>query len=362
MKDNRMSSLFTPFNAGALALPNRIVMAPMTRSRAVENNAPNELHAEYYSQRASAGLIITEGIAPSANGLGYSRTPSLHTPEQIAAWRTVTDAVHAAGGRIAAQLMHVGRIANAANQPAGAEILAPSAVAAKGAMWTDASGMQPLPVPAEMTPDQVRAAVAEFAQGVRNAREAGFDAVELHAANGYLLNQFLSPNSNTRTDEYGGSPERRIRFVLDTVDAAIAGWEPGRIGIRLSPAGTFNDIDDPDASVTYPLLVAELAKRNLAWVHLVQPDSPKFTLWSDLRRAFPGPLILNLGLTKETGAARIDNGEADLVSYGVPFIANPDLPERFQAGAPLAQPDPSTFYTPGPRGYTDYPKWSGAAV
>ncbi|HEU0122524.1 MAG TPA: alkene reductase [Bryobacteraceae bacterium] len=353
-----MSVLFTPTATGSLSLPNRIVMAPMTRSRAGQDAAPNDLHAEYYSQRASAGLILTEGVAPSANGLGYSRTPAIYTPAQIDAWRTVTDAVHAKGGHIAIQIMHVGRIAAAVNQPPGSRVLAPSAVTAPGQVWTDAAGMQPYSTPEAMTKEDIAQAIAEYAQSVRNSREAGFDAVELHAANGYLPNQFLSPNTNQRTDEYGGSPENRIRFVLEVIDAMIAAWEPGRIGIRLSPAGTFNGIDDPEASQTYPLLAAELAKRNIAWIHLVKPPSDLFTQWAALRAAFSGTIIDNLGLTAESGAARIDAGEADLVSFGTPYISNPDLAERFRNNWPLAAPDQTTFYTPGAKGYTDYPAYA----
>lgn len=353
-----MSSLFTRAAAGAIALPNRIVMAPMTRSRAVQNAAPNALVAEYYGQRAAAGLILTEGTSVSNDGLGYARTPSIHTPEQVAAWRLVTDAVHAKGGRIAIQLMHVGRIAHPANQPAGARILAPSAIAAKGDMWTDAHAMQPMPAPEAMTIDEIKQAVADYAQAVRNAREAGFDGVELHSANGYLPNQFLSPNSNQRTDAYGGPPENRIRFVLEVYDAMAAAWDAGHVGVRISPAGTFNDIHDPEAATTYPLLAAELAKRGAAWLHVVKPaNAAAFTDWASLRRNFPGTLILNSGLTKETGAALIDANEADLISFGVPFIANPDLVTRFQNDWPLAKPDPSSFYLPGPGGYTDYPAY-----
>lgn len=350
-----MTTLFTPAVAGTLPLSNRIVMAPMTRSRAVENNAPNALVEEYYAQRASAGLILTEGVAISDSSLGYARTPSIHTPTQIAAWRRVTDAVHAKGGRIAIQLMHVGRIAHPANQPAGARILAPSAVAANTKMWTDTQGMQPTPTPEAMTTAEIHATVEEFAQAVRNAREAGFDAVELHSANGYLPNQFLSPNANQRTDEYGGNPENRIRFVLEVIDAMTAAWEPGRIGIRISPAVTFNDISDPDANVTYPLLAAELGRRNLAWLHIIKAGAGPFTEWAAIRANFPGAIIRNAGLTRDTGAQLIDAGEAELVSYGNPFISNPDLVERFQHDWPLAPADPSTFYTPGPQGFTDYP-------
>lgn len=353
-----MSSLFTPAFAGALNLPNRIVMAPMTRSRAVENAAPNALHAEYYSQRASAGLIITEGVSQSANGLGYARTPSIHTPEQVAAWRAVTGAVHANGGRIAIQIMHVGRIAHSANQPAGARILAPSPTAANGTMWTDSEGMQPLPVPEEFTIAEIHQTIEDYAQAARNARDAGFDGVEIHAANGYLPNQFVSPNTNQRTDEYGGSPEKRIRFVLEVFDAMAAAWDPARIGARISPAGTFNDIADPDAAVTYPLLATELAKRNAAWLHIVKPNSPEFTAWAAIRANFPGTVIVNFGLTQESAEQLIETKEADLVAFGSSYIANPDLVERFQNNWALSTPDRDTFYTPGAKGYSDYPAYA----
>jgi len=354
-----MSSLFTPAIAGALSLPNRIVMAPMTRSRAVDAGAPNELHGMYYGQRASAGLIITEGVATSADGLGYARTPSIHTPEQVAAWRKVTESVHANGGRIAIQLMHVGRIAHPDNQPAGARIVAPSPVAAKGNMWTDANGMQPMPIPEELTLEGIRATIEQYGQATRNARDAGFDGVELHSANGYLPNQFLSPNTNRRTDEYGGSPENRIRFVLEVFDAMAAAWDAAHIGVRISPAGAFNDISDPDAAITYPLLAAELAKRNAAWLHIVKPHAPHFNHWAAIRANFPGTVIVNSGLTQETGAQLIESKEADLVSYGANYISNPDLVERFQNNWPLVAPDPSTFYTPGAKGYSDYPAYVG---
>jgi N-ethylmaleimide reductase len=332
----------------------------MTRSRAVQDAAPNSLVEEYYSQRASAGLILTEGTASSASGLGYARTPSIHTPGQIAAWSRVTAAVHAKGGRIALQLMHVGRIAHPANQPAGARIVAPSAIAAKVNMWTDAQGMQPVPQPEALSVEEVHEVVAEFAQAARNARDAGFDAIEIHSANGYLPNQFLSPNSNQRDDEFGGSPQNRIRFVLTVFDAMAAAWEPGRIGVRISPAGTFNDISDPDASVTYPLLATGLGARGAAWLHIIKADSPVFTNWAGLRANFPGTLILNSGLTQDSASELLASGQADLVSFGRPFISNPDLVERFQNHWPLATPDPSTFYTPGGNGYNDYPAYTSA--
>lgn len=333
-------------------------MAPMTRSRAVEDNAPNALHELYYSQRASAGLILTEGVATSDSALGYARTPSIHTAKQVSAWSRVTDAVHAAGGRIALQLMHVGRIASAANQPAGARIVAPSAIAAQGSVWTDTSGMQPFGQPEALTSDEIMAVVEEYAGAVRNARAAGFDGIEIHSASGYLPNQFLSPNSNLRTDGYGGSPKKRLRFVLEVFDAAAAAWEPGRIGVRISPAGTFNDIADPDAAITYPALAAALSERRAAWLHVVQAPGPQFSEWGALRANFSGTVIRNSGLTPESAAAVLDAGEADLVSFGRLFISNPDLPSRIRHGHPLAEPDRATFYTAGAEGYTDYPAYA----
>lgn len=351
-----MSSLFSAAPLGSLHLANRILMAPMTRSRAVQDNAANALHEEYYAQRASAGLIVTEGVAPSANGLGYARTPAIATPAQVQAWSRVTAAVHAKGGQIAIQLMHVGRIAHPANQPAGARIVAPSAVAAQTSMWTDTQGMQPLPVPAALTSEEIQGVIAEFVQATRNAREAGFDAIEIHGANGYLVNQFLAPNTNQRTDGYGGSPDRRIRFAVELWEAMAAAWEPGRIGIRVSPGGAFNDIADPEAASTYPLLADALSSRQAAFLHVVKADSPHFTQWEALRDAFPGRFILNNGLTLASGSAAIASGAADFVAYGRPFISNPDLVERFQQNLPLAPADPATFYTPGPEGFIDYPR------
>lgn len=355
-----MHSLFTPTAAGALLLPNRIVMAPMTRSRAVENAAPNALMAEYYAQRATAGLILTEGVAPSANGLGYARTPAIETPEQTAGWKNVTSAVHEKGGRIAIQLMHVGRIARAENQPPGARIVAPSATAAFGNMWTDSHGMQPMPVPEEMSASDIQQTIAEFVQAVHNAREAGFDAIELHSANGYLPNQFLTPNANQRSDSYGGSTENRMRFVLELFDAMAEAWSPDRIGVRISPAGTFNDIQDTEAVITYPLLAAALAQRNAAWLHIVKPAAANYSAWNEIRAAFPGTVILNSGLTKASATQLIDSQEAGLVSFGANYISNPDLVERLRNNWPLAAPDPSTFYLPGPKGYTDYPAFHRA--
>lgn len=355
--------MFTSTRAGELQVKNRIVMAPMTRSRALDGAVPGPLHVTHYVQRASAGLLITEGTATSPSGLGYSRTPGLYSEAQVEGWRKVTDAVHAAGGLIVVQLMHVGRIAHALNQPEGARIVAPSAVAAKGAMWTDTQGMQQLPVPEALTVEEIRAVIAEFGQAARNARAAGFDGVELHSANGYLPNQFLSPNSNLRTDEYGGSVERRGRFVLEVFEAMSAAWSNGRVGVRISPGGAFNDMHDPEPLATYGWLTKQLSERGAAYLHVIRqeqfsPAEAAFDVWSELRPLFHGAFMANGGLDAATAQELLAKGGADLVSFGRAYIANPDLTARFRSDWPLAAGDPGTFYTPGEKGYNDYPVYS----
>jgi N-ethylmaleimide reductase len=353
-------TLFTAYRLGRVQLPNRVVMAPMTRSRAL-GGLPNELHVRYYAQRASAGLIVTEGIAPSPNGLGYARIPGLYSREQVDAFRPVTDAVHAAGGRILAQLMHVGRIAHPENMPAGARVLAPSAVGAAGAMWTDAAGPQPMPAPEAMSPAEVRAARDEFVQAARNAIAAGFDGIELHGANGYLLEQFLHPHTNRRDDDYGGSIARRLRFVTELAEATAGAIGADRVGIRLSPYSTFNDLPVHDeVHATYAELGARL--RGLLYIHVVQSAHPGYAgTASAVRAAFGGPLILNGGLDRNGAEAALARGDADLAAFGRPFIANPDLVARMQRGTPLATPDPATFYSAGSEGYVDYPALEPAA-
>lgn len=350
--------LFSPITVGRLELPNRIVMAPMTRSRAL-GGVPNALMADYYTQRASAGLIVTEGIAPSPNALGYARIPGLFSAEQVSGWRAVTKGVHRAGGRIFAQLMHTGRIAHPANLPEGARIVAPSAVRAEGTMYTDEHGPQPMPEPEAMSEADVREARQEYVRAAQNAIEAGFDGVELHGANGYLPEQFLHPHSNRRTDEYGGSPERRNRFVTEVAAAVAEAIGADRVGVRLSPFNTFNDLpaqDGEDAEVIaqYSLLARGL--RGLAYVHVVRNAHAAFPeTAAGVRREFGGIVILNGGFDAESARAELTAGRADLISFGRPFIANPDFVERLRVGQPLAEPDPSTFYTPGPKGYVDYP-------
>jgi len=355
-----MSMLFSKAALGLLSLQNHMVMAPLTRSRAT-GNIPNDLMAEYYAQRASAGLIITEGTSPSPNGLGYARIPGIFSAEQVAGWKKVTDAVHARGARIFVQLMHTGRIGHALNLPAGAKVIGPSAVAAAGEMYTDAEGMKPHPTPAAMTETDIEVAIAEFVQAARNAVAAGFDGIELHGANGYLLEQFIRPNSNRRTDKYGGSIENRARFVLDVAEATTAAIGKDKVGIRLSPFGVFNDMPlYPEMEADYTYLAQKLNAAGLAYIHLVDhssqgapivPDSMKATF----RASFKRTLILSGGYDAARAESDLGVGRSDLIAFGKPFLANPDLAARWKQNAALNAPDMSTFYTPGRKGYTDYP-------
>ena len=357
--------LFTSWNLGKAELKNRIVMSPMTRCRAI-GNIPNELMARHYVQRSSAGLIITEGTAPSPNGLGYARIPGIFSAEQVAGWRLVTGAVHEAGGLIFMQLMHVGRIAHPDNMPPGAEILAPSALRAGGEMWTDGGGMQPHPAPREMTLDDIAAARGEFVTAARNAVEAGFDGIEFHAANGYLLEQFIHPHTNRRSDGYGGSIESRCRFVLEVAEEVAAAIGKERVGIHLSPYGTFNDMTPYDETdKTYTWLAGRINDLGLAYVHLVDhsatggPPVDSRTV-SGIRENYRGTLILNGGYDGTRAAEDVDSGRADLIAFGRSFIAHPDLPQRLLDGAPLREPDADTFFTADEKGYTDYPEGEGS--
>jgi N-ethylmaleimide reductase len=355
-----MSALFSKATLGNLALQNHLVMCPLTRSRAV-GNVPNDLMAEYYGQRASAGLIITEGTSPSPNGLGYARIPGIFSDAQVAGWKKVTDTVHARGGRIFLQLMHTGRIGHPLNLPAGAKVLAPSAVAAAGQMFTDAEGMKPHPVPAAMTEAELKSTIAEYAKAASNAVAAGFDGIELHAANGYLLEQFIRPNSNQRTDAYGGGIENRARFVLEAVEASIAAIGKDKVGIRLSPYGVFNDMPlYPEMEADYAYLARKLNETGLTYVHLVDhsaggaPPVPA-SIKATFRSAFKRSLILSGGYDAERAESDLTSGKADLIAVGKGFLANPDLVVRWKSKAPVNAPDATTFYTPGPKGYTDYP-------
>jgi N-ethylmaleimide reductase len=352
--------LYTPIEIGDLELKNRVVMAPMTRSRALDN-LPNALMATYYGQRAEAGLIVTEGTAPSADGLGYARIPGLFTAAQVAGWRDVTAAVHANGGRVFVQLMHTGRVGHPHNLTTGARVVAPSAVAAPGTMYTDRAGPQPHPTPVAMDAADIARAIDEFAASAALAREAGFDGVELHGANGYLIDQFLNTASNLRTDEWGGTIAGRVRFALAVARRVADAVGAARVGIRLSPHGVFGGMaDDPELDAVYLRLVAGLSELGLAYIHLVDhsslgaPPVPQ-ALKDGLRAGFRGRTILAGGYDAASAEADLAAGRADLIAFARPFIANPRLVSRMRAGLPLAAPDPATFYTPGERGYTDYP-------
>lgn len=358
--------LFSSFTLGSIELKNRIVMAPMTRSRA-PGNIPNELMAEYYGQRASAGLIITEGTSPSPNGLGYARIPGIFSLGQRDGWRLVTDAVHARGGRMFIQLMHAGRVGSVINLPKGAELMAPSAVAMTGKIWTDSQGEQPYGTPREMTGVDIATTITEYAKAASLAVEADFDGVEIHGANGYLITQFLDPGSNRRDDDYGGDSLRRNRFALDVARSVISAIGASRVGIRLSPYGVFNDMSGSYEGIAgqYTQLAANLGRLGLAYMHIVDHSAmgapkPDQTVVSGMCRAFRsnggGAVILSGGYERERAEVDLQSGAADLVAFGRPFIANPDLAERFSTGDSLAVPDQATFYTPGKEGYTDYPK------
>lgn len=356
---------FEPHTLGRVTLSNHIVMAPMTRSRAL-GNVPNAMMAEYYGQRASAGLIITEGTSPAPEGLGYSRIPGLYAQAQVAGWTLVTKAVHAQGGHIFVQLMHTGRVFHPLNLPKGAEGVAPSAVAAAGMMWTDEQQMQPQPTPRALRTDELNTVRDAFVRSAKLAMDAGFDGVELHGANGYLLEQFLHPQSNQRTDEYGGSVKNRARFVLDVVRGVADAIGADRTGIRISPWGVAGDMPHyAEIDETYAYLAEELQTLGIAYVHLVNHESmgapalPAPTV-ATIRATFTNTLILSGGFTTlDAINGTLRAGHADLVAVGRPFLANPDLVARLKAGLPLAAPDSATFYAPGPKGfaqgYTDYP-------
>ena len=353
--------LFDPFSARSLRLNNRMVMAPLTRSRATPEHLPNDLMATYYGQRATAGLIITEGTSPSANGLGYPRIPGLFNAEQALAWKDTTAAVHAQGGKIFVQFMHCGRVAHVANLPAGAEVLGPGADVCPGEMYTDAHGMQPHSPPRATTLTDIAHAVAEHARAAKLAMEAGFDGVELHGANGYLIEQFLNPMINQRSHDHGGSIEDRNRFAVELARVTVAAIGRDRVGMRLSPYGVFNGTAGfPEVQEQYLALAQSLSELGLLYIHLVDhssmgapPVPADFKL--KLRAAFNGLFILSGGFDHASAEQALLESRGDLVAFGRGFLANPDLVSRMRKGAALNAPDPATFYVPGPKGYTDYP-------
>lgn len=347
------SPLLTPVRIGAWELPNRLVMAPLTRLRSSPGRVPNALMAEYYRQRSGAGLILSEATSISAQGVGYPDSPGIWSDEQVEGWKLVTGAVHAAGGRILCQLWHVGRISDPVYLD-GELPVAPSAIAPAGHV----SLVRPLKnfvTPRALRADEIPGIIADYRRAAENAKRAGFDGVELHGANGYLPDQFLHAGSNTRTDNYGGSVENRARFHLEALDALIAVWGADRVGLHLSPADDSHDVKDDNPAETYGHLFREASKRKIAFIFAREPGEKAGRLGPALRAQFSGAYIANQSFTKETGEAAVTSGEADAVAYGVPYIANPDLAERFARRAPLNTPIRETFYGQGPAGYTDYP-------
>lgn len=353
-----MTTLFDPLWVGNMEMDNRIVMAPMTRSRANDEGVQPPFAAEYYRQRASAGLIVTEAtnVAPMAKG--YVRTPGIYTPDQIESWRAVTGAVHSRGGKIFMQLFHTGRIALPDFLPGKAQPVAPSAVIAQGSNYTD-EGMKNFVMPREITKDEIAATVRDFGKASKNAIDAGFDGVELHSASGYLVQQFLTTNVNLRTDEYGGSIENRTRFFFEVLEAMRNEVGSDRLGVKFSPQIKFNDIEELDADEVYPYIFERLNAKPVAYVQVT--DQTGANWHAKLRPRYNGLYFANGGFTRESGAVLLAQGGADAIAYATKFLANPDLPERLRRDAPLNDPDKSTFYTPGERGYLDYPTLAEAS-
>ena len=349
-----MADLFTPVALGSLGLRNRIVMAPMTRNRALPGDVPGELAVQYYGARAATGLIVTEGTQPSADGKGYCRTPGIYSDAQIAGWRRVTDAVHRAGGCIVVQLMHCGRIGSHLNKDPGARTLAPSAIRAAGKIFTDAAGLVEFDTPEALTLAGIAQVIGEYAAAARAARQAGFDGVELHAASGYLPMQFLSTGTNQRTDTYGGDLAGRLRFVSETLEALSAVMGAERVGVRICPGNPFNDLYDARPAETYAALLRRLAPLGLAYLHVIRSPDASLDAFALARECFAGPRILNDGFDFASGNRAVGAGDAAAISYARAFIANPDLVERLRHGWPLAAFERKTLYTAGAAGYTSY--------
>ncbi|GAA0680360.1 alkene reductase [Marinobacterium maritimum] len=347
--------LFSPVRIGAIELANRIVMAPMTRNRADADGTPNDLMVEHYAARAEAGLIVAEGTWPSVTGQAYCRQPGIQTAEQIAAWRKVTDAVHERGGKIVLQIMHSGRIGSHRIKPEGVETVAPSAIQAQGEVFTDAAGMQPYDMPRALTTEEVEAVVEEHRQAAINAREAGFDGVELHCTSGYLPMQFLCSGTNQRSDRYGGSLENRVRFAAECLQAMSDAIGADRVGFRINPGNTYNDTSDEDSAASHAGLLQAAARIGVAFVHIMRAPVAEIDAFALAREHFNGCLILNDSFEPESAAEALREGQGEAVSFARHFIANPDLVTRIRKGLALARFDRKTIYTPGPEGYTDYP-------
>ncbi|PIL19847.1 hypothetical protein P775_12275 [Puniceibacterium antarcticum] len=354
-------ALFTPFTAGKIDLKNRIVMAPLTRNRAKpEDDTPYDLHVEYYTQRAGAGLIITEATQITPEGKGYAWTPGIYSDAQVEGWKRVTDSVHAAGGKIVMQLWHVGRVSHTSLQEDGKKPVAPSAIAS-GAPTFDGTQMVETSEPRALELSEIPRILADYRHAAENAKKAGFDGIELHAANGYLLDQFMKDGPNKRDDAYGGSLENRTKLTFEALDALLQVWEPGRVGIRLSPFSGANGATDSDPAKLAEFVIEKLAKYNLAYLHMIEGQTggprewPNETNMDELKKTFGGAWMGNNGYDRDMAIKAVDEGHADLVAFGVPYIANPDLAQRLEMNAPLNAPDKATFYGGGAKGYTDYP-------
>ena len=363
-----MTGLYSPIRLGELSLRNRVFMAPLTRNRAHPDGTPGPWAKTYYCQRSSAGLIITEATQISAMGTGYINTPGIYLPEHIAGWQRIVDGVHDNGGRIFLQLWHVGRISHTSLLPHDAQPVAPSAVRARSQTMTQ-FGFTDVSEPRALTLDEIKHTINDYRTAAANARTAGFDGVEIHAANGYLIDQFLQSRSNLRTDLYGGSVSNRIRFLVETAHAVLEVWDGSRVGVRLSPGGTFNDMGDENPEATFTAAVRELAVLGLGYLHVVEaspgdaPPSPSSrALFEQLRKEWPGLYVANGGYDGPGGEHAIEDGRADAIAYGRAFLANPDLPRRLEQRAPLNEPDQGTFYGGTERGYVDYPAWEGGAA
>ena len=360
-------TLFTSYTLGSLNLPNRMVMAPMTRNRADENGVPKPMTAAHYAQRATAGLLITEATQVSEKANGYMFTPGIYTEDQVRGWQAVTDAVHQKGGRIFSQLWHTGRVSHTLLQPHGGDPIAPSAIKAETMVFTP-NGFEPPTVPRALATEEIPTLVGQFAHAAGMAKTAGFDGVEVHGANGYLIEQFLKDGSNRRTDAYGGDIPNRMRFALEVVRAVEKVWGPGRVGFRISPRGIFNGMHDSDPPALYTQLVEALNGIPLAYLHVIEPlpGHPSFKsqeefppVATELRKIYKGTLMINGGYGKKTGEKALAGNAADLVAFGVPYLANPDLVERYRRDAPLNEPDQDTFYGGDEKGYNDYPFLEG---
>lgn len=361
------SRLFEPVKLGDLELPNRVLMAPLTRNRAHDDGTPATMAETYYSQRASAGLIFTEATQISAMGKGYIKTPGIYNSEHVVAWKNITDAVHATGGRIFVQLWHVGRISHTSLLPEGCNPVSSTDKAADASTYTE-NGFEPVSKPDALTEEGIRQTIADYVTAAKAAKDAGFDGIEVHAANGYLLEQFLMDGVNDRTDAYGGSVENRMRILDEVLDAVSEVWPANRIGVRLSPLGQFNDVSDSDPAANYGYIVGQLDKRGLAYLHMVEQapgaetDATQADIMKQLRAKWSGFYIVNGGYDGDTAAKAVAEGHADAVAFGRLFIANPDLPQRLRLNATLNEGDGGTYYGGGAEGYIDYPFLENSAA